>query len=57
MFRAPREYNGEEYSEYSGTRVSTAEYVSSRALVGMYTNTYSASRMESLPEMTRDGPR
>ena len=27
VFRAPREYNGEEYSEYRGTRVTTAEYV------------------------------
>ena len=34
VFRAPREYNREEYSDYSGRRVSTAEYVSSRALVG-----------------------
>ena len=27
VFRAPREYNGEEDSDYSGRRVSTAEYV------------------------------
>ena len=27
VFRAPREYNGEEYSDYSGIRVSAAEYV------------------------------
>ena len=33
VFGAPREYNGEEYSGYSGRRVNTAEYVSSRALV------------------------
>ena len=51
------EYNEQEDSEYSGTRVGTAEYVSSRALVGMCINTSSASRMESLPEMTRDDPR
>ena len=35
VFRAPREDNGEEDSEYSGIRPKTAEYVSSRALVGI----------------------
>ena len=39
--RAPREYNGQEYSEYSGIRVNTAEYVSSRALVGVHECRYS----------------
>ena len=34
VFRAPREDNGEEDSECSGIRLSTAEDVSSRALVG-----------------------
>ena len=36
VFRAPREYNGQEYSEYSGIRPNTAEYVSSRVLVGIH---------------------
>ena len=35
VFRAPREYEGGEYGEYSRTRPNTAEYVSSRALVGI----------------------
>ena len=34
VFRAPREYNGEEDSEYSGIRASTADDVSPRALLG-----------------------
>jgi len=35
VFRAPREHEGCENSEYSGLQLNTAECVSSRALVGL----------------------
>ena len=62
VFRAPREYNGEEYSEYSGMRVKTTEKNTaecgrirrSACPLGRwleYKNTYSASSRSSPSDM------
>ena len=62
VFRAPREYNGEEYSEYSGMRMKTAEKNTaecgrirrSACPLGRwleYKNTYSASSRSNPSDM------
>ena len=58
-FRAPREYEGYEYSEYSGIRRNTVEHVSSRALVGtqeplLEEDAYSGGGPEKAPLQVED---